>query len=277
MLRPDYTFETYIIGDCNRFAATAAQAIAQNPGNNNYNPLLIYGEVGLGKTHLMQAIGNEIHKRRKSKVVYITAENFTNEFIQALRENKTQTFRNKYRVVDVLLIDDLHFLQKKTETQEELSYTLNALCDANKQIVFAFGRPIIELKYFSKRFRSLIRMGLSVDLQPPGYETRFAILKRKVETHNIYIPDEVIELISRNVSTNIRDLEAAMNKLVAYTDIMQKPITLEIAQEQLRDVLWLYTEEAGGSKQWKIRVCRILPEDFCFEVNHFLLRAIMIR
>ncbi|MFP3040520.1 chromosomal replication initiator protein DnaA [Treponema primitia] len=234
-LREDYTFDTYIIGDNNHFAANAAQAIALNPGTTSYNPLLIYGGVGLGKTHLMQAIGNEIHKRSESKIIYITAETFTNEFIQSVRENKTATFKNKYRFVDVLLIDDIHFLQKKIETQEELFHTFNALYDANKQIVFTCDRPVTELKDFSDRLQSRVGRGLNVDLQPPKYETRFAILKKKIETHNITIPDEVIELISRNVSTNIRDLESAMNKLVAYTDIIKKPVTLEIAQEQLRD------------------------------------------
>jgi chromosomal replication initiator protein len=236
-LRDDYTFDTYIIGDNNHFAANAAQAVALNPGTTSYNPLLIYGGVGLGKTHLMQAIGNQIHMGSESKIIYITAETFTNEFLQALlKEKNTAAFKNRYRYVDVLLIDDIHFLEKKPQIQEELFYTFNALYDANKQMVFTCDRPVSELKDFSDRLQSRVGRGLNVDLQPPKYETRIAILKKKIETHNIHIPDEVIELISRNVSTNIRDLESAMNKLVAYTDIIKKPVTLEIAQEQLRDV-----------------------------------------
>jgi chromosomal replication initiator protein len=235
-LRDDYTFDTYIIGDNNHFAANAAQAVALNPGTTSYNPLLIYGGVGLGKTHLMQAIGNEIHKNTDSKILFISAETFTNEFVQALKVKNTAAFKNRYRYVDVLLIDDLHFLQKKIETQEELFHTFNALYDANKQIVFTCDRPATELKDFSDRLQSRVGRGLNVDLQPPKYETRFAILKKKLEAHKITIPDEVIELISRNVSTNIRDLESAMNKLVAYANIIKKPVTLEIAQEQLRDV-----------------------------------------
>jgi chromosomal replication initiator protein len=234
-LREDYTFDTYVIGDNNHFAANAALAIALNPGTTAYNPLLIYGGVGLGKTHLMQAIGNEIHKGSENKIVYITAETFTNEFIQALRENNTPAFKKKYRFVDIFLIDDIHFLQNKKETQEELFNTFNSLYDANKQMVFTCDRPVSELKDFNDRLQSRVGRGLNVDLQIPKYETRFAILKKKIEPYNIHIPDEVIELISRNISTNIRDLESAVNKLVAYTDIIKKPVTLEIAQEQLRD------------------------------------------
>ncbi|GHU62271.1 chromosomal replication initiator protein DnaA [Spirochaetia bacterium] len=235
-LREDYTFDAYIIGDNNNFAANAAQAVALNPGTTSYNPLLIYGGVGLGKTHLMQAIGNEIYKKSESEIIYTTAETFTNEFIQSLKENKQPAFRNKYRFVDVLLIDDIHFLQKKIETQEELFNTFNALYDANKQMIFTCDRTVSELKDFSDRLRTRVGMGLNVDLQLPKYETRVAILNKKLETYNITIPDEVIELISRNISTNIRDLESAMNKLVAYAKLIKKPVTLEIAQEQLRDV-----------------------------------------
>jgi chromosomal replication initiator protein len=235
-LRGDYSFDTYIIGDNNHFAANAAQAVALNPGTTSYNPLLIYGGVGLGKTHLMQAIGNEIYKRSDNKIIYITAETFTTEFVQSVKEKDTAAFKKKYRYVDVLLIDDIHILQKKVETQEELFYTFNALYDANKQMVFTCDRPVSELKDFSDRLQNRVGRGLNVDLQPPKYETRFAILKKKIETNKVDIPDEVLDLISRNVSTNIRDLEAAMHKLIAYTNIIKKPVTLEIAQEQLRDV-----------------------------------------
>jgi chromosomal replication initiator protein len=234
-LRKDYTFDSYVIGDNNSFAANAAIAIAKNPGTA-YNPFLIYGGVGLGKTHLMQSIGNYIYGESNAKVIYVTAENFTNEFIQSIRDKTTQAFKNKYRYIDVLLIDDIHFLQKKIETQEELFHTFNALYDGNKQMVFTCDRPVSELKNLSDRLRSRFERGLNVDLQPPSFETRFAILKKKADSRNIHIPNEVIELISKNVTTNVRDLEAALTKLVAYAELVGKQITVEIAQQQLKDV-----------------------------------------
>lgn len=234
-LRKDYTFDSYVIGDNNSFAANAAIAIAKNPGTA-YNPFLIYGGVGLGKTHLMQSIGNYIYSDSDTKVIYVTAENFTNEFIQSIRDKTTQAFKNKYRYIDVLLIDDIHFLQKKIETQEELFHTFNALYDGNKQMVFTCDRPVSELKNLSDRLRSRFERGLNVDLQPPSFETRFAILKKKADNRNIHIPNEVIELISKNVTTNVRDLEAALTKLVAYAELVGKEITVEIAQQQLKDV-----------------------------------------
>ncbi len=236
-LRRDYTFSSYVIGDNNSFASNAAIAIAKNPGTA-YNPCLIYGGVGLGKTHLMQAIGNYIYAESDAKVIYITAESFTNEFIHAIKEgpSKAAAFKNKYRYVDVLLIDDIHFLQKKYETQEELFHTFNALYDGNKQMVFTCDRPVSELKNLSDRLRSRFERGLNVDLQPPNYETRYAILKKKAESRGVAIPDEVIELVSKNVTTNIRDLEAALTKLIAYAELVGKQITIEIAQQQLKDV-----------------------------------------
>jgi chromosomal replication initiator protein len=234
-LRKDYIFDSYVIGDNNSFASNAALAIGRNPGTA-YNPFLIYGGVGLGKTHLMQAIGNYVYENSNMKVIYITAESFTNEFIQAIRDNSTAAFKNRYRFVDVLLIDDIHFLQKKLETQEELFHTFNALYDANKQMVFTCDRPVSELKNLSDRLRSRFERGLNVDLQPPNYETRFAILKKKIETEDAIIPDEVVALVSKNVSTNIRDLEAALTKLMAYAKLVGKPITVETAQQQLKDV-----------------------------------------
>lgn len=237
LLRRDYTFTNYVIGDNNSFAANAALAISKNPGTA-YNPFLVYGGVGLGKTHLMQAIGNYIYEysNTNTKIIYITAETFTNEFVQALQSNKTAAFKNKYRFVDVLLVDDIHFLQNKIETQEELFHTFNALYDANKQMVFTCDRPVSELKHLSDRLRSRFERGLTVDLQPPDYETRLAILKKKAEARNGTIPQEVLELVSKNITSNVRDLEAALTKLLAYTELVQKPITIEIAQQHLKDV-----------------------------------------
>jgi chromosomal replication initiator protein len=234
-LRTDYTFEKYIIGDNNNFAVNAAMAVSRNSGSA-YNPLLIYGGVGMGKTHLMQAIGNYIHENSNNKVIYISAESFTNEFIEAIKEKSTSSFKNKYRNIDVLLIDDIHFLQKKRDTQEELFYTFNALHDANKQMVFTCDRPVNELKDFNERLQSRVSQGLNVDLQPPNYETRFAILKKKVEEKNAPVSDDVLDLISKNVSSNVRDLNKALHNLIAYAELMNLKITVDIAQHQLKDM-----------------------------------------
>ena len=233
-LRTDYDFKGFVIGNNNSFAASAAQAIASNPGEA-YNPFLIYGGVGLGKTHLMQAIGNMIHYTiPEKKVVYITAETFINEFIHSIRSETQSQFKNKYRKVDVLLIDDIHDLQNKKETQEELFHTFNALYDTKKQLVFTCDRPPSELRNFADRLKSRFERGLNVDLQPPNYETRYAILRKKLESASTAIPDDVLELISRNVTNNVRDLEASLTKMIAYADLVGKPVTVEIAQQQLK-------------------------------------------
>ncbi|MDR1238778.1 MAG: chromosomal replication initiator protein DnaA [Treponema sp.] len=234
-LREDYTFDNYVIGENNNFAANAAIAISRNPGTA-YNPYLIYGGVGLGKTHLMQAIGNYIHASSDNKIIYITAENFLNEFLQALKENKMNVFKNKFRYTDVLLIDDIHFFQEKVQVQEELFHTFNTLLDAKKQLAFTCDRPVSELKKISERLMSRFEQCLKVDLQPPKYETRCAILKTAIEGQEIQVPGEVIDLIGKNVSTNVRDLISALNKLIAYTRLMGQPITVEITQQLLRDV-----------------------------------------
>jgi chromosomal replication initiator protein len=184
----------------------------------------------------MQAIGNYIHENSSSKIIYSTAENFTNEFIQSLNERGMTAFKNRYRQVDVLLIDDIHFLENKSGTQEELFFTYEALYNAKKQIIFTCDRPVSELRNLTERLRNRFERGLNVDLLPPNYETRFAILKNKVAAGNVPIPDEVLDLISRNVSTNIRDLESALTKLTAFANMVHQPVTLEQAQHLLRDV-----------------------------------------
>jgi len=261
-LRKDHTFDNYIIGDNNSFASNAAIAISKNPGTA-YNPFLIYGGVGLGKTHLMQSIGNYIYDKSDSKVIYITAENFTNEFVQSIQSRTIQAFKNKYRYIDVLLIDDIHFLQKKIETQEELFYTFDALYNGNKQMVFTCDRPVSELKYLSDRLRSRFERGLTVDLQPPSYETRCAILKKKAEERKVRIPDDVIELISRNVTSNVRDLEAALLKLTAYTDLVGKEINITIAQQQLKDV---FTSPKQSNVTLEV-IQRVTAEYFALSFN----------
>ncbi|MDR2783627.1 MAG: chromosomal replication initiator protein DnaA [Treponema sp.] len=235
-LKPDYSFDAYVIGDNNSFAANAALAIAKNPGVT-YNPFFLYGGVGLGKTHLLQAIGNYVYAHTPdTKIVYINTEAFLNEYVDALKEKNMSSFKKRYRYVDVLLMDDVHFVQEKEGLQEELFHTFNTLYESNKQIVFTCDRPATELKKISDRLRSRFERGLNIDLQPPNYETRYAILKKKAESKNVAIPDEVIALISKNVSSNVRDLEAALTTLVAYADLVGKTITVEIARQQLKDV-----------------------------------------
>jgi chromosomal replication initiator protein len=234
-LNREYTFERFIIGESNSFAANAALAISRNPGTG-YNPCLVYGGVGLGKTHLAQAIGNSVFREFPDlKVAYVTAETFANEFILSIQKKTGHQFKNRYRSVDVLLIDDIHFLEGKEGTQEELFHTFNALYDANKQMVFTSDRPVSEIRSLSDRLRSRFERGLNVDLQPPNYETRIAILKKKIEEKKVKIPDEVVDLICRNVSTNVRDLEKALTKLIAYAELVNRHITLEIAHQQLKD------------------------------------------
>ena len=230
-----YTFNSFVVGDNSSFAFNACMAIAKNPGTA-YNPCLIYGGVGLGKTHLIQSVGNYIKEHLPElKVAYVTAESFTNEFIQAIGEKKIQPFKNKYRKVDILLIDDIHFLQGKESTQEELFHTFNDLYDSNKQMIFTCDRPVSELKKLAARLRSRFERGLNVDLQPPNYETRLAILRQKSQESHYMIPDDVLGFISKNINTNVRDLEASLTKLIAYSKLLNKEITIEIAQEQLKD------------------------------------------
>ncbi|MBR5672105.1 MAG: chromosomal replication initiator protein DnaA [Spirochaetales bacterium] len=232
-LRPEFTFKNFVISPKNELAANASIAISKAPGKS-YNPLLIYGGVGLGKTHLMQAIGNDIYRRfPDKKIVYVTAEKFTNEFIAALGQKKTAAFKNKYRGVDVLLIDDIHFFQGKEGVQEELFNTFNALHEVNKQMVFTCDRHPKELKNLTERMQSRFMSGLNTDLKLPDFEGRVAILKNKCAQQNININDEILNFISQSVTTNVRELEAALTKIVAYSDLVRREITLEVVKEQL--------------------------------------------
>ena len=233
-LEEDYSFNSFVIGDNNSFAYNAALAVAKNPGRA-YNPLLIYGGVGLGKTHLMCAIGNHCLANGDKKVIYVTAEDFTNEFIESVGAKTTQKFKNKYRNADILLIDDIHFFQNKDGTQEELFHTFNALYDSFKQIVFTCDRPVSELKNLADRLRSRFERGLNVDLSLPSYETRRAILEKKLVSMGMQISSDVIDYIAQNVASNVRDLESALTKIIAYTELVGKEVTLEIAQQELRD------------------------------------------
>lgn len=241
-LNQSYTFENFVIGTNNSLAANAAVSISRNPRRvSGYNPLLIYGGVGLGKTHLIQSIGNEIHNNfHDMNVTYVTMETFMNEFIHSIQNKKQHSFKTKYRMSDVLLIDDIHIIQKKPETQEELFHTFNALYDSNRQMVFTCDRPVSEIREITDRLRNRFSRGLNVDLQPPSYETRFAIVKKKIENRqvanpNLSVPDKVIEHICQNIRTNVRDLEAALTKIIAYSELVNREVTMEIAQSQLRD------------------------------------------
>lgn len=246
MFNPAYTFDSFVPGDNSSFAYSACMAIAKNPGSA-YNPCLLYGGVGLGKTHLIQSIGNYIRKNTKLKVVYVTAENFTNEYIQAINENKTLQFKNKYRKVSVLLIDDIHFLQKKVETQNELFNTFNDLYDTGRQIVFTCDRPVEELRDISDRLRSRFERGLNIDLLPPDYETRVAILRKKCQEKNVIFSDEVIDYIASNITSNVRALESCLTKLIAYCQLLNKDISLDIAKEQLRHIISSNNDTSGIS------------------------------
>ena len=244
-----YTFDKFVIDAGNPLPANAAIAVSKNPGTA-YNPLLIYGGVGLGKTHLMQAIGNALYQTTNLKILYAPAETFTNEYIAHVNKNKMHEFKNKYRNADVLLLDDIHFLEKKEGTQEELFHTFNALYENNKQIVFTCDRPVEELKNLTDRLRSRFTRGLSIDLKIPSYETRCAILFKKLQDEHFSVPDEVVHLIAKNVSSNVRDLESALTKLQAYSELTG-PVTLENAQRLLQDMF-------GSPRQHNISIDTIL-------------------
>ena len=233
-LREEFTFETFIPGESNAFPFNAALAISNNPGRT-YNPLLLYGGVGLGKTHLMQAIGNAIYQNIGGKIIYSSAENFTNEYTSYVRTKKESEFSKKFRTADVLLLDDIHFLQNKFGVQEQLFYTFEALNNAKKQMVFICDRHIAELKDMNERLVTRFESGISANILFPNYETRVAIIQKKLELLGKTLPKDVIELIGTHIETNIRDLEACLKKLFAFEELVQTNITLEIAQEQLRD------------------------------------------
>lgn len=235
-LNPKYVFETFVIGNSNRFAHAAAQAVANNPAHA-YNPLFLYGGVGLGKTHLMHAIGNRIKQNNPSmKVLYTSSEKFTNEIINSIQNKTTEAFRQKYRNIDCLIIDDIQFLKGKEQTQEEFFHTFNALKDADKQIIISSDRSPREIETLQDRLRSRFDQGLTADIQPPDLETRMAILRTKAATDKIELPNDVITLLATNIATNIREIEGAYNKIVAYTSLMDMPITVETAQKVLTDM-----------------------------------------
>lgn len=237
-LNPRYTFENFVVGPSNRHAYAYSLAVAESPGRA-YNPLFIYGGVGLGKTHLLQAICHYIKSKGLSnlKICYIPSERFTNELIEAIQHRCTSNFRQKYRNVDVLVIDDIHFIAGKESTQEEFFHTFNTLYDAHKQIIISSDRPAKEISNLQDKLVSRFGWGLTTDIQPPDLETRIAILKKKIEREPVSVPDEVIFFIAQLIKTNIRELEGALIRIIAYSLLEEKPITLELTTEVLKDLL----------------------------------------
>jgi chromosomal replication initiator protein len=236
-LNNKYTFDTFVIGNSNRFAHAACYAVGESP-SRAYNPLFIYGGVGLGKTHLMHAIGHRILENNpKFKVMYVSSEQFTNELIGSIKDDNTIGFRNKYRSIDVLLIDDIQFLAGKERTQEEFFHTFNTLYEANKQLVISSDRPPKSIPTLEDRLRSRFEWGLITDIQPPDLETRIAILRKKAQTDELNIAYEILDYIASCIDSNIRELEGALVRLVAYTNITNKPMNMETAVEALKDIL----------------------------------------
>ncbi|MDQ0297626.1 chromosomal replication initiator protein [Salibacterium salarium] len=237
MLNDKYSFNTFVIGSGNRFAHAASLAVAEAPAKA-YNPLFIYGGVGLGKTHLMHAIGHYvIDHNPEARVVYLSSEKFTNEFINSIRDNKAVNFRNKYRSVDVLLIDDIQFLAGKEQTQEEFFHTFNALHEESKQIVISSDRPPKEIPTLEDRLRSRFEWGLITDITPPDLETRIAILRKKAKAEKLDIPNEVMLYIANQIDTNIRELEGALIRVVAYSSLINQDMNADLAAEALKDII----------------------------------------
>ncbi len=236
-LNPKYTFDGFVIGSGNQFAHAAAHAVAERP-SKAYNPLFLYGGVGMGKTHLMQAIGHEIKKRNPQMAIcYLSAEKFTNEMINALRNNKMTSFRDKYRNMDVLLVDDIQFLASKERTQEEFFHTFNALHESMRQIVIASDRPPKELAEIEDRLRSRFEWGLIADIQPPDLETKVAILQKKAETERVSLPTDVALYIASNIRSNVRELEGALIRLTAYVSLTGRDLNMLTAQEVLKNLI----------------------------------------
>ena len=238
LLQEEFTFDTFVPGENSDFAYKASLAVAKNPGKS-YNPILLYGGSGLGKTHLMEAIGNYIYQNstEKLKICYLSAETFINEFTSSISSKSPKAFKDKYRNLDVLLLDDIHFLSGKEATQEELFYTFNALHEKNAQMVFTCDRPIKEIKNMANRLVSRLSNGLCIDLQPPNFETRYAILQKKVQQKGIDLSPEIIEYIAKNIETNVRELESALQNIIGYMDLTGQKPSIDDAKRLLKDLL----------------------------------------
>jgi len=236
-LNPKYTFDSFVVGNNNRFAHAAALAVAEAPATS-YNPLFIYGGVGLGKTHLMHAIGNEILRNNKNaNILYVTSEKFTNQLINAIKDNKNEQFRSKYRNIDVLLIDDIQFIAGKERVQEEFFHTFNTLHESGKQVIISSDRPPKDINLLEDRLKSRFEWGLIADISNADYETRLAILRKKSQLDNIIIDDDILANIANRIDTNIRELEGALNKLIARASLINSPITMEMAEWAINEIV----------------------------------------
>ena len=279
-LNPKYVFDSFVVGNSNRMAHAASLAVAESPAQA-YNPLFLYGNSGLGKTHLMHSIGHFILDRNpQAKVLYVTSETFTNELINSIQNNKNEEFRNKYRNIDVLMIDDIQFISKKEGTQEEFFHTFNALYESNKQIIISSDRPPKEIKTLEDRLRSRFEWGLIADVQPPDYETRIAILKKKAERDNLTVPDDVMAYIAKNIASNIRELEGALTRIVAFATLAENslkdifsensatPLTPELIQQVVAEYYNIRVEDIQGSKK---------PKNIAFprQVSMYLCRKLL--
>lgn len=246
-LNPRYTFDSFVVGHCNRFAHAAALAVAEAPAKT-YNPLFLYGGVGLGKTHLMQSIAHKVAQANsKAKILYITCEAFTNELITSLRAGKMPEFRNKYRGNDLLLVDDVQFLAGKEMTQEEFFHTFNSLYESGKQVVVSSDRPPKEIPDIEDRLRSRFGWGLTADIQPPDFETRIAILKKKAELSGLAVSDEILTFVASKIIFNIRELEGALTQIVAYASLHHQEISVPVVEQALKDMLRPEKEKIGLS------------------------------
>lgn len=236
-LNPKYTFSAFVVGNNNRFAHAAALAVAEAPASS-YNPLFLYGGVGLGKTHLMHAIGNEILRNNKnSKILYVTSEIFTNELINAIKDNTSDQFRNKYRNIDVLLIDDIQFIAGKERIQEEFFHTFNTLYESGKQVILSSDKPPKDIPLLEDRLKSRFEWGIIADISNPDYETRLAILRKKAQLDNIIVDDEILSVIATRIDSNIRELEGTLNKLIATSSLTKNPISMEMAEKAINDIV----------------------------------------
>ncbi len=229
-------FESFVVGDSNQFAYAACEAVSEAPGENRYNPLFIYGGVGLGKTHLVQAIGNAVcQSNNKLRVMYVSSESFTNEFIRSLSTKSVHEFANRYRTADLLLLDDIQFFTGKESTQEQFFHTFNALHQEGKQIVLTADRPPKDILGLEERLLSRFSWGLVADIQPPSLETRVAILQKKAESDGVTVPNDVLTYIADSITSNVRELEGALVRLVAYASLRKKELTMALAQDVLKD------------------------------------------
>ena len=264
-LNPRYVFNEFVVGNSNRFAHAASLAVAESPARA-YNPLFIYGGVGLGKTHLMHAIAHYILSQNKNaKIYYVSSEKFTNELINSIKDDKNEEFRNKYRTVDVLLVDDIQFIAGKERTQEEFFHTFNALYEDNKQIIVSSDRPPKEIPTLEDRLRSRFEWGLISDIQAPDFETRIAILRKKSERDRADVPNEVFEFIASKIKSNIRELEGALNRVVAYSTLTKREVDISLANEALKDLI-------ASSKARKIDIDLIkatVAEYFNMKIDDF--------